>query len=65
MKSAYTTGEIATMLGVSRKTVMAWVDAGTLKGVRLPGSAHRRIYHDDLVRFMDQHGFARDRLSKS
>lgn len=52
----YTTGAASKICNVAPRTVSQWVDSGMLKGHRLPGSQDRRIAHDDLVRFMRQHG---------
>jgi two-component system response regulator RpaA len=51
-----TTGEVARLCKVAPRTVSKWFDAGHLKGYRLPGSNDRRIFRDDLVRFMREAG---------
>jgi excisionase family DNA binding protein len=45
-----TTGQAARITGVSTQTVARWIDQGYLAGFRIPGSSHRRILRDDLVR---------------
>lgn len=47
-----TTGDVARICNVSRKTVTKWFDSGILSGYRLPGSKDRRILVDELYRFM-------------
>lgn len=49
-------GEVASLCGVSTKTVKAWIDAGLLKGWRIPGSLHRRVDRDDLRVFLTNKG---------
>lgn len=48
----YTTGEVASLCGVTTATVRLWVDRGILKGFRLPKSNHRRVSHEELQKFM-------------
>lgn len=48
----YTTGAAAKLCGVAPRTMAKWIDAGFLKGRRLPGSADRRVYEVDLIKFM-------------
>ena len=55
--TTYTTGEIADICDVAPRTAVGWIDAGLLKGYRIPGSKDRRVHHDDLVAFMRAHGF--------
>ena len=51
-----TTGQIAKICGVSPGTVAKWVDAGRLKGWKIPGSGDRRIVCADLKAFLVVHG---------
>ncbi|MEZ6112756.1 MAG: helix-turn-helix domain-containing protein [Pirellulaceae bacterium] len=51
----YTTGEVSKLCNVSTATVNKWFDTGQLPGYRVPGSKHRRIPHDNLVRFLKKH----------
>lgn len=56
MNKHLTTNECAEYCGVSSRTVHKWFDAGQLKGFMIPGSNHRRIPHENLVKFMTEHG---------
>ncbi|UCE27082.1 MAG: response regulator [Candidatus Coatesbacteria bacterium] len=53
MKEAYGPYEIAEMLGVAPSSVGTWIDKGFLEAFKTPGG-HRRIYREDLVRFLNQ-----------
>mgnify|MGYP001618914624 FL=1 len=55
-KSVLTTGDVARICNVAPRTVSKWVDAGHLRGYRIPGSKDRRIPLDQLIRFMRAHG---------
>jgi excisionase family DNA binding protein len=48
----YTVGQIATRLSVAPRTVTKWIDAGQLRGYRLPGSGHRRVRGVELLDFV-------------
>ena len=52
----YTSGQIAAMLGVSPRTVGKMVDAGHLRGWRIPGGQERRVKRCDLVQFFARNG---------
>ncbi|MFC3120715.1 response regulator [Agaribacter flavus] len=52
---SYTTGEIAKFCGVTLRTVIRWIDAGKLKGYKLPGRGNNRVLRDDLVAFLHAH----------
>jgi excisionase family DNA binding protein len=58
----YTTGEVSKLCNVSTATVNKWFDSGQLEGYRVPGSRHRRIPHQNLLRFLQQHGAPVDAL---
>jgi hypothetical protein len=62
-REAYSTGQVARLLGCSGHAVTNWVDRGSLPAQRLPapegGVRARRIFHDDLVAFCRAHGLAR------
>ena len=64
MGPVYTTGRVAKICGVCDRTVARWVDTGMLKGFTLPMSKARRIPHDRLVEFMDEHGLPKGELQK-
>ena len=67
-KPSYTTGEIAKICQVSKRTVILWIDGGKINGYRIPGSRHRRVSATELRRFLrtshlpDFEGVARPRL---
>jgi len=54
-REVFTTGEAARLCNVTIRTVIRWVDAGTLKGYRIPGSRDRRIPRANLIAFMRAH----------
>ncbi len=45
-------GSVAKITGASSRTVQNWFRKGLLHGFRVPGTTHRRVYEDVLVRFM-------------
>ena len=51
-KKVYTTGEVASLTGLSQQTVIRCFDAGRIGGFRVPGSSSRRIPRNELMRFM-------------
>lgn len=55
-RAFYTTGEIARLCQVTKRTVITWIDGGRLKGFRIPGGRHRRVAARDLAAFMKSHG---------
>jgi excisionase family DNA binding protein len=55
-KRAYTTGEVASICNVTKRTVIKWIDSGKLPGYLIPGSTHRRVGGDALAAFMHRHG---------
>ncbi len=50
------TGDVAKLCRVAARTVTKWIDNGSLKGFRIPGSAHRRVTRDDFIAFAKAHG---------
>lgn len=48
----YTTTQAARHANVAPRTICKWMDSGRLNGYRLPGSADRRIPHENLVKFL-------------
>jgi excisionase family DNA binding protein len=54
-KETYTTGEVAQLCQVTKRTVIKWIDDGKLKGYRIPGSSHRRVASEDLRAFLRRH----------
>jgi len=55
--AVFTTGQVANICHVAPRTVSKWIDAGTLKGYRIPGSNDRRVPRDQLVKFLREHDF--------
>jgi len=49
-------GEVAQICHVAPRTAQKWIDAGLLKGYRIPGSRDRRVPVEEMVRFMKHHG---------
>ena len=54
-RAFYTTGEIARLCQVTKRTVITWIDSGKLAGFRLPGGKHRRVAARDFAEFMKKH----------
>ncbi|MFP4106070.1 MAG: response regulator [Phycisphaerae bacterium] len=61
-KAVYTTGEAAEICKLSQQTIIRCFDSGQLEGFRVPGSKFRRIPHDSLVKFMEDHSIPMDGL---
>lgn len=55
-KTVYTTGEAARLCQVACRTIAKWFDTGKIDGYRVPLTQSRRIYRDNLHRFMLLHG---------
>ena len=51
-KKVFTTGEVATLTGLSQQTVIRCFDSGRIGGFRVPGSSSRRIPREELELFM-------------
>jgi len=49
-----TTGVIARQCGVSKVTVLRWIEKGNLTAFRLPGGQNR-IHRDDFFAFATRH----------
>ncbi|HEX7899421.1 MAG TPA: response regulator [Planctomycetota bacterium] len=54
-QASYTTGDVARICHVTKRTVIQWIDSGKLKGYRIPGSTHRRVAADALRDFLRAH----------
>lgn len=54
----WSTGQISRLVGFDVKCVSRWIDQGYLKGVRLPGTAERRVHRNELRRFLVEHDYA-------
>src|SRR5574341_505130 len=55
-KTSYTTGEVARICQVTKRTVIKWIDGGKLQGYTIPGSKHRRVAAEALRQFMKASG---------
>jgi len=56
-RNVFTTGEVAKICQCAPRTVSQWIDRGTLRGWRIPGSNDRRVARESLLRFLREHGF--------
>lgn len=61
----FTSGEVASICGVSPDTVSRWFDLGQIEGYRLGPGGDRRIPFNSLKKFMISHGIPLDRLEES
>jgi excisionase family DNA binding protein len=50
----FTTGKVARHCGVSKVTVLRWIEKGDLTAFRLPGGQNR-IHKDDFYAFAAKH----------
>ncbi len=55
-EEVFTTGQVAKICKAGPSIVKQWIDSGRLKGYRIPGSQHRRIPREYLIRFLKEHG---------
>ncbi len=62
VKTVFTTGEAAQICNISQQTVIRCFDNGRLQGFRVPGSDHRRIPRDSLMRFMKENSISTENL---
>jgi len=53
-KEYYTTGNVAKLCGVSRITVLRWIEKGYLAAFRLP-EGHYRIHVSDFNKFLEKY----------
>lgn len=53
--ASYTTGDVARICNVTKRTVIKWIDGGKLKGYLIPGSRHRRVSAAGLREFLRVH----------
>ena len=49
-----TTGEIASHCDVNLRTVIRWIDKGSLKGYKLPGGGNNRVKQEDFLVFLQE-----------
>lgn len=54
-RGSLTTGDVARICHVTKRTVIKWIDGGRLRGYRIPGSRHRRVAWDELRAFLRAH----------
>ena len=54
-QASYTTGEVARLCQVTKRTVIKWIDSGKLQGYTIPGSLHRRVAADSFRQFLRTH----------
>jgi excisionase family DNA binding protein len=64
MKEVFRTGEVARICNVCARTVSNWIDRGLLGGYVVPGTKHRRIPRQNLLRFMQEHGMPLGELAE-
>lgn len=50
-----TTGDIAKYCDVNLRTVIRWIERGSLKAYKLPGRGNNRILLEDFLTFLDAH----------
>ena len=50
-----TTGDIAKYCNVHSRTVIRWIENGSLKAYKLPGRGNNRVEADEFVRFLKAH----------
>ena len=50
-----TTGTVAKHCGVSKVTVLRWIEEGYLPTFRLP-KGHNRIHREDFFKFLNKYG---------
>lgn len=60
-----TSRSAAARCGVSFRTVIRWIERGTLQAYRLPGRGDYRIEKAELQRFMQEHGMPDPEAPKS
>ena len=53
--NTYSSGEIAKFCDVSLRTVIRWIERGSLKGFKLPGRGNNRVKEEDFVLFLKEH----------
>ncbi|WP_440873962.1 response regulator [Thalassotalea sp. PLHSN55] len=55
MEKSLTTGDIADYCQVNLRTVIRWINAGKIKGYKLPGRGNNRVLVSDFLTFLNQH----------
>ena len=49
-----TSGEIANYCDVNLRTVIRWIDKGSLRGYKLPGRGNNRVTTEDFIAFLKE-----------
>lgn len=65
MKTTYTTGEIARILGTHPDTVRKYCDSGELESEKGVLSTHRRIKRQSLIAFLEKRGISKELLDRN
>lgn len=52
----FSTGDIAGMCDVNLRTVIRWIERGSLKAYKLPGRGNNRVTEADFREFLNAHG---------
>jgi excisionase family DNA binding protein len=55
IRDVFTTGQVAKICRVCPRTVAVWIDAGHLKGFKMPGGSDRRVTRSALKAFMTEY----------
>jgi excisionase family DNA binding protein len=55
-RDVLTVGQVSQATGISRRTLAKYIDAGDLKGYRVPKANCRRVLRTDLIAFARSHG---------
>jgi excisionase family DNA binding protein len=65
MARSYSTGELATLMGTSRSTVIRLIDQGEISGFFMPGKRRdRRVIHNSMIMFVRKNPAFRYMLDK-
>lgn len=64
-KKVFTSGDVAHICNVCRRTASSWFDRGLLKGYRIPGSGDRRVTREELIQFLKHHEIPLGQLQES
>jgi excisionase family DNA binding protein len=59
-RKVFTTGHVARLAGISLQTVIRCIDAGDLKGFKIPGGRDRRVTRANLLAWATAHGIELD-----
>lgn len=52
---SYSTGEIAKFCGVTLRTVIRWIERGSLNAYKLPGRGNNRVTQQELLNFLNEY----------